>query len=451
VKRNNLLNCILILVIAVVSFSVYALFVCPILERVDSISKQILMSGIFCVFTVCVVGYFVFKRKLSDPVAIVFLGAAVTLALAGRLSFFDHVSTDYSMYLDIWTDALRDAEGVSGWVQNIGDYNMPYLYILTIIAKVFPVRLALYMTKLVSVFFDLVLAYYIMQISSMLKKNLNTQIAVYCAVLFVPTFVLNSSYWSQCDVIYSTFAVACIYYALSKRPNLAVITCALAFSFKLQTIFILPMGLVFLFCRKIKLKNLIWFPVVFLSLLVPALVAGKPFSDAISIYYRQAGQYPKLYINAPTVYQFFPDDVNFDLFKNAGILFTGILVLLFLFLLWKNKGILTTHRFLTACFIFALGIPFFLPCMHERYFYLADVFSIFIMLINPKRWFVPLGVIYSSFRAYTDFLLMCKKEDINFKFLTVIYLVILVVTVIDFFKDIKAKKANELNKCCKIN
>jgi len=62
VKRNNLLNCILILVIAVVSFSVYALFVCPILERVDSISKQILMSGIFCVFTVCVVGYFVFKK-----------------------------------------------------------------------------------------------------------------------------------------------------------------------------------------------------------------------------------------------------------------------------------------------------------------------------------------------------------------------------------------------------
>lgn len=438
--KKKYLNITLIPLITLISFLTFSFYICPSLDRVDSISKQLFISGIFSAMAALVMCFFVFRYKLSEPAAIAFLGAAVILALGVRLSLFDYISTDYSMYLDIWTDALRDAPGLSGWTRSIGDYNMPYLYILTFIAKLFPERLALYMTKTVSVCFDFVLAYYLMQISTLIKKNINTQLAVFCAVLFVPTFILNSAYWSQCDVIYSSFAAAFIYYALSKRPNLAVIMCGIAFSFKLQTVFILPMVIVFLFLGKIKLKNLLWFPAVFLALITPALIAGKPFLETISIYYHQTGEYERLFINAPVIYQFLPIDVPYSPFKNAGIMFTGAAVLALLYFLYVKRDSLNDNTLLTVCFIFVLGIPFFLPCMHERYFYLADVFSIVMLMINKKRWFIPLGVIYASFRAYTDFLLMCKKEDINYKFLAIIYFAALVIALIDFYKNTKNQK-----------
>jgi Gpi18-like mannosyltransferase len=53
---------------------------------------------------------------------------------------------------------------------------------------------------------------------------------------------------------------------------------------------------------------------------------------------------------------------------------------------------------------FALLSPFLLPRMHERYFYSADVLSILYAFYFPRRWFVPLLVIGSSFLSYLPFL-----------------------------------------------
>jgi Gpi18-like mannosyltransferase len=52
-----------------------------------------------------------------------------------------------------------------------------------------------------------------------------------------------------------------------------------------------------------------------------------------------------------------------------------------------------------------LLLPYFLPRMHERYFYLADLFSVLYALYDPKRWYIPVLVVTSSsFIAYMGFL-----------------------------------------------
>jgi len=60
---------------------------------------------------------------------------------------------------------------------------------------------------------------------------------------------------------------------------------------------------------------------------------------------------------------------------------------------------------LRAAFLFAVAIPFLLPRMHERYFYLADMLAILVALKNPRLFWMPIASIMASFYSYLPFLL----------------------------------------------
>ena len=391
------------------SFTAFMFFCIPGMERVDSAYKAVFICALYAVMTACVPIYFTVRKKLCDPVAVFFIGSAVTIAMCIRLALMDHVSTDYAVYLDIWTDAMREQKGLGGLALNVSDYNMPYLYFLEAIAKLVPEHLAMYITKTVSVAFEFVLAYFIMQLVGLVKNDLRTKYLVFCGVLLVPTFILDGAYWCQCDMIYGAFAAGFVNYALSGRPNLSALFFGLAISFKLQAIFAAPMILVFLFVKKLKIKHLLWIPAVYLALLVPAVIAGKPIIEALTVYLHQAAEYPVLLINAPSIYQFV-HDVDYNSFKTAGIILSGCAAAVFLFFLFKNRETLGTGSLLFAAFVFALGLPLLLPCMHERYFFLVDVFCIVIPFINRKLWYIPLCCFYVKF---PNICLFFKKHDVQ--------------------------------------
>jgi len=37
-------------------------------------------------------------------------------------------------------------------------------------------------------------------------------------LLLIPTVILNGSVWGQCDIIYTAFVIASIYYILREKP-----------------------------------------------------------------------------------------------------------------------------------------------------------------------------------------------------------------------------------------
>ena len=49
-------------------------------------------------------------------------------------------------------------------------------------------------------------------------------------------------------------------------------------------------------------------------------------------------------------------------------------------------------------------MPFFLPKMHDRYFYPADVLSLVFAIFNRSMWFIPLLYQFISGMAYLGFL-----------------------------------------------
>jgi hypothetical protein len=87
----------------------------------------------------------------------------------------------------------------------------------------------------------------------------------------------------------------------------------------------------------------------------------------------------------------------------AGIIlafcFLGTLVLL----AWLNREKITGRALFFFALAMVIGIPWLLPAMHDRYFYLANVFCIFLAVMVPEKWyFAPFSVIasYSGYHAF---------------------------------------------------
>lgn len=62
--------------------------------------------------------------------------------------------------------------------------------------------------------------------------------------------ILNLSVWGQCDSIYVTFVIWTIYFLYKEKYRKAFIFLGIAFAFKLQAVFIMPIVFYMYFTKK---------------------------------------------------------------------------------------------------------------------------------------------------------------------------------------------------------
>ena len=336
------------------------------------------------------------------------LGAAVIGGLLlARLALFPHPARDYNIYLSQWVAALRQTEGLSGLALAVGDYNVPYLYLLLAIAKF--TKHDLYWIKLVSVLFDLLLAWFVARLTAKWSRRPAAPLAAFAITLALPTVLLNSAYWSQCDSVYAALLVGCLWMATEHRSVRAWLFLALAFSFKLQTVFFLPTFLLLLLTKQIKWRHVWVFPAAFSATLLPAVIAGRGLLDVLAIYANQTASYSEyLVLNAPALYRVFGNESELALFNPAALLLAGTATAGLFALLWRRKETLS-GKWIDAAYAFALLMPYLLPKMHDRYFYLADGLSVAYAFCHPKRWWIPLLTVGASYCGYYYYLFGAKE------------------------------------------
>ena len=73
---------------------------------------------------------------------------------------------------------------------------------------------------------------------------------------------------------------------------------------------------------------------------------------------------------------------------------------------YVNHKRLTERSVLAAALLFAIGIPFLLPHMHDRYFFGADMLSLVLGFVSPMYFAVALLVEFASFLGYHAYLKM---------------------------------------------
>ena len=364
------------------------------------------------------------------------VGAVVAAALVYlRLCMFFYASSDYTNFLAVWVEEMRTLSLADAMSKDIGDYNMPYLYILFIISRLkLP---SLLLIKFVSCVFDGLAAFFVMKIVGHFKDSAAAKITAFLLALALPTVWLNSAYWGQCDVVFTSLCIGMAYGVLKGKGNLAAVFWALAFSFKLQAIFALPFLIIGLFIKRIKAHSLLLVPPVFFATLLPAFVCGRSFTDCVKIYFLQANQYPKMTLNLPSIWALV-GDVSFDHFGTAAVFLAGAATLVFLFLCYHYRNSIDDQKLITLFFLGALLLPYLLPRMHDRYFFLADVAALLVFLIDLKKWYLPIITVFSSYVCYHYFV-MGGHYLIELKYLSVALLVLLTVSIRDVFWQKKAK------------
>ncbi len=390
--------------------------------------------------------FFLFKFEIKSDLIFASFLIITAAALALRLYIFNAISSDYTKFLSPWLEEMRLLPGVEPITTPIGDYNMPYLYYLFFISR--SNIYDLYMIKILSVVFDFVLALGSAKLTSLFVKNEFAHLLAFFGALFAPTLFLNSAYWGQCDGIYTALSVVALYFALSKRPKASVVFFALAFSFKMQAIFILPVIIFLVLRHKISLKHLTLFPITFFLTLVPSLLCGRSFYDTFSIYIDQTSSYPYLTLNCPSIWALFSAS-DFDIFGTAALFIAGAVCLVFVVFVINYKDRLSDTLLFDAAFILVLLMPFFLPRMHERYFYLAEALSLIYVLIHKKRLFVSPLILLTGYCVYCAF--SFGKNIFSLEFLAIINAAVIIYVIKKFADDIKAAAVQEQinqKECC---
>lgn len=333
------------------------------------------------------------------------VGAAFFL----RAACLDYASYDYRDFLAQWAAFFRDNGGFAAIREQVGDYNVPYLYFMAAISYL-PMP-DLYAIKLFSILFDVILAWGGLRLAQKLAPGRpEAGYLAFLALLLLPTVVLNGSYWGQCDSLYGALVLHALACALEKRPIPSMILLAVAFSFKLQTVFLLPLWGAFWLCGVVKFRHLLVFPVTYFVTALPALLLCKPLGDILGVYVKQAGQYDqKLVYNAPTVFALIPGgiqltDAEMALLSKVGIGAAFLLCLVVMGVLFHRRKALSPALWAAGGAVLAVGIPYLLPYMHERYFFLADVLTLAWACADRRRLPLAAVVQLGSLASYAVYL-----------------------------------------------
>ena len=329
-----------------------------------------------------------------------FLLAAIGLAIAVRISLLGFKSIDFFNYTKVWYNAIKDA-GFAAFAQGFSNYNLPYLYFLYGVVRLLPDLPAVVATKVPSLAADFISAFYAYRIVGLRYKSPPFPALAGFAVLFAPTVILNSAFWGQADAVYACAALAAVYYLLRRKDWLSIVLFGAAMALKVQAVFLLPVIGVLFLKHRIPWRYALLAPAVMLVSLIPAWMAGRPLVDLLLIYPAQAGQYQQLTMHAPSALAWIPDTGRFyPYFYPASIVVAVAGILAFMVGMARSPSPLADPLIIEMALISTMLLPFLLPKMHERYFYLADLLSIVVAFYLTRFYFVPVAMISISFFAY---------------------------------------------------
>src|ERR1041384_2590231 len=147
------------------------------------------------------------NRALTNDVLLI--GALALLAVLIRFAGRHEVTADMRIFY-AWYDRLDAAGGFGGLDQEIGNYNAPFLYLLA--ALTYLPGATLLKIKLTWCLFDVLLVFFTYKLVALRRPGWRIPALAALLMAFLPTVVINSSFWGQNDVLTGAFALGGLYY-----------------------------------------------------------------------------------------------------------------------------------------------------------------------------------------------------------------------------------------------
>ena len=350
-----------------------------------------------------------FEKKITEWIEkhMSLLYFAVITLLAFYIRYIGRMVTSPDMrdFLLPWYYGMKGAGGFPGLKEQMGDYNVLYQTFVAIMTYL-PLNPQT-MYKALACIFDYLLAFAAASFvcESLKKERFGAMFnLVYTIVLFLPTVVINSAYWGQCDSMYTFLMVMSLWLLYRGKHKTSFFMLGLAFALKLQTIFILPFIIAYYLVKKsFSIFNFGITVLTFWLSGVPAYIAGRDLLTPFEIYRMQTGTYSKMWLNARSVWILFGDDYN--AYRGMAIVLALVLCGLGCYMmLLKKKKTDTGFRYISTAAWFVWVCIYFLPAMHERYAYALDILLVITAFLDKK--YIKFAALSAalSFISYGPFL-----------------------------------------------
>lgn len=378
------------------------------------------------------------KKRLLNVMT---LGLVIGLGLLIRKELIWYVSRDWTGYFELWLGELGK-KGIGALAESFYDYAPAYMYLLLIAAQ-FGGKSMIAM-KLLSVFFDLVLAAAAGLIVYEIRRKESYAMVAFSVVWMAPTVISNSSMWGQCDAVYCSFLLLTVLFLIKGRSRTAMIFYGIAFAFKLQALFWFPVILLLWLYKKIKTVDFIWIPAAYILSILPAWIAGRPLGELVGIYFAQTGiDINRLSMKYPNIYYIIGELNLPEWYRSTGILYAvGVILLFMVVLIYKlMRTRLTPELLLLICYSQGALALYFLPQMHERYGYFIEVVAVILGILNLKLFWVPVVHILITFITYSYYYNFDKPKNIP---IYVLSLVMLGLTLFMVYQTVNYKKREEI-------
>jgi Gpi18-like mannosyltransferase len=314
---------------------------------------------------------------------------------------------DIREHLLHWTAYLIEHGRFDALGETFSEYAPPYLYLLSLGTLLAPFVGQLASIKMVSIAGTVFLA-------CCMRGLLATCVDAPAArrggllTLCLPTVVANGPAWGQCDALYAGCALLAIAAAARGHVLAMMVAAGVALSFKLQAVFVGPLLLATLLAGRGRWWTLVLLPITYAMLMLPAWIAGRPIRDLALLYLAQGAYFHDLARSVPNIWQVlraiaprlpYGPGVAVGLTLAAGaVLLIGVTA---------RRALEDPRRVVLVALTGAILVPYLLPKMHNRYFFLADVLGFAYAFSQPSRrsiW-IALLIQVASLLAYATFLL----------------------------------------------
>ena len=283
-----------------------------------------------------------------------------------------------------WYDYIVAHGRFAALADNFADYTPPYLYLLSIGSLANGLLPSFLIIKLIAIAGTIGLAFGFFWLISALDYPEARRLPALWLML-LPTVFLNGPWWGQTDAFYAGPLLFAIGEVLRRRPLTAMMAVGIALSFKMQAVFIAPLLLALLLTRRIPWAYLAIPPIIYAAMMIPSWLAGRPVNDLIGIYGGQADTFQQLAKNAPNFWTYLegvhlvaystgvPIGLGLGVGATAWLGYVG----------WRERK-LDPETLLLIAAAGAIILPFVLPKMHNRYFFLGDVLSFARAILFPS-------------------------------------------------------------------
>jgi Gpi18-like mannosyltransferase len=317
-------------------------------------------------------------QVLSSRVSI---AAILAFAVLSRAVYWNQRPPDMRIFLEPWMNHIVHYGPIAAFGHPFSNYEPAYLYLLALGSLAHGFLATMTIIKILSVAGSVFLTFALAD----LLKAAGVQARAALLALVLPSVVINDALLGQCDALWAGACIFALGAMIRGQTVSSLVWCGVAISFKALAVFIAPVIIGALIGRRAPLWQWGIPAVAFLATLLLPWLLGWPAYELLTVYLGQATIEPLIAgrLGNPWMLMTIFADAQARHFYWIGLgaaLGAGMIIGALAKRGWRDPQFLILLAALSGTVL-----PFLLPKMLERYYFLGDVMTLALALTLRNR------------------------------------------------------------------